>query len=136
MADLAADQPAESDMHREVNYLRRHGEAGRLSYPTFRRHGLPLGSGAIESSIRRVINLRLKGNGIFWLEENAEAVLALRATVVSERWDETMDRMSASMARDNRLDWNWDAPDFSLLPVESANPKSPSKNLTLGPSTN
>jgi hypothetical protein len=36
-----------------------------------------LGSGAIESSIRRVINLRLKGNGIFWLEENAEAILAL-----------------------------------------------------------
>jgi hypothetical protein len=136
LADLAADQPAESDMHREVNYLRRHGEAGRLSYPTFRRHGLPLGSGAIESSIRRVINLRLKGNGIFWLEENAEAVLALRATVVCERWDETMDRMSASMARDNRLDWNWDAPDFSLLPVESANAKSPSKDLTLGQSTN
>ena len=136
LADLAADQPAESEMHREVNYLRRHGEAGRLSYPTFRRHRLPLGSGAIESSIRRVINLRLKGNGIFWLEENAEAVLALRAAVVCERWDETMDRMSASMARDNRLDWNWDSPDFSLLPVESANATSPSKNVTLGQSTN
>ena len=95
-----------------------------------------MGSGAIESSIRRVINLRLKGNGIFWLEENAEAVLALRAAVVYERWDETMDRMSASMARDNRLDWNWDAPDFTLLPVESSHAKSPSKNVTLGHLTN
>ena len=136
LADMAADQPADSEMHREVSYLRRHGEAGRLSYPTFRRQGLPLGSGAIESSIRRVINLRLKGNGIFWLEENAEAVLALRAAVVCDRWDETMDRMSASMARDNRLDWNWDAPDFSLPAVENANAKSTSQHLTSRPSTN
>ena len=34
-----------------------------------------MGSGAIESTIRRVINLRLKGNGIFWTEDNAEAVI-------------------------------------------------------------
>jgi hypothetical protein len=135
LADLAADQPAESEMHREVNYLRRHGEAGRLSYPTFRRHCLPLGSGAIESSIRRVINLRLKGNGIFWLEENAEAVLALRAAVLCERWDETMDHMAASMARDNRLDWNWEAADLSLPPVETSDSKSPSNNANLTPST-
>ena len=79
-----------------------------------------------------MINLRLKGNGIFWLEENAEAVLALRAAVVCDRWDEMLDRMNASMARDNRLDWNWDAPDFSVLPVESSNAKSTSKNVTLG----
>ena len=30
--------------------------------------------GAIESTIRRVINLRLKGNGIYWTEDNAEAI--------------------------------------------------------------
>lgn len=47
-------------------YLRRHGEAGRLSYVTFRSQGLPCGSGAFESSIRRVINLRLKRNAMFW----------------------------------------------------------------------
>jgi hypothetical protein len=135
LADMADDELAESEMQREVNYLRRHGEAGRLSYPTFRRHRLPLGSGAIESSIRRVINLRLKGNGIFWLEENAEAVLALRAAVLCERWDETMDHVSASMARDNRLDWNWEAADLTFPPVETSNSKPPSKSVTPGPST-
>ena len=31
--------------------------------------GVPLGSGAIESTIRRVVNLRLKGNGIYWTED-------------------------------------------------------------------
>ena len=133
LADMAADQPAESEMHREVNYLRRHGEAGRLSYPTFRRHRLPLGSGAIESSIRRVINLRLKGNGIFWLEENAEAVLALRAAVLCERWDETIDHMAASMARDNRLDWSWEAADLSLPQVETSDSQRGAKTVNPNP---
>jgi hypothetical protein len=135
LADLAADQPAESEMHREVNYLRRHGEAGRLSYPTFRRHRLPLGSGAIESSIRRVINLRLKGNGIFWVEENAEAVLALRAAVMTDRWDETLDRMSASMARDNRLDWRWEAGELGPPQAETSGPEPGPKDANPQPST-
>lgn len=59
----------------EINYLDRHGEAGRLDYAKFRRRKLPVGSGAIESAIRRVINLRMKGNSIFWNEENAEGML-------------------------------------------------------------
>lgn len=39
----------------------------------------PLGSGAIESAMRRVVNLRLKGGGIFWHESNANALLLLRS---------------------------------------------------------
>ena len=36
----------------------------RLSYADFAKQRLPLGSGAIESAIRRVINQRIKSNGI------------------------------------------------------------------------
>ncbi len=36
---------------------------------------LPSGSGAIESAIRRVVNLRLKGPSISWHKTSAEAVL-------------------------------------------------------------
>src|SRR4051812_21272516 len=57
---LAADQPDDSVVWREIAYLTRHGEAGRLRYNCFRCRGVPLGSGAIESTICRVINLRLK----------------------------------------------------------------------------
>lgn len=38
-----------------------------------------MGSGAVESAIRRVINLRLKGPSIFWRGPNAERVLHMRA---------------------------------------------------------
>jgi hypothetical protein len=77
----------------KIAYLRKHGEAGRLQYPTFRKLGIPLGSGAIESGIRRVINLRLKNNGMFWREEHAEEMLQVRAQVISKRWDERVKAM-------------------------------------------
>jgi hypothetical protein len=91
----------------QISYLERHGEAGRLAYATFRRRRLPVGSGAIESAIRRVINLRMKGNSIFWKEENAEGMLVLRGLVLSRRWQETFAKISQSMACDRRLDWEW-----------------------------
>ena len=38
-----------------------------------------------------MINLRLKGNSIYWTEDNAEAVFQLRAAVVSGRWEEIVE---------------------------------------------
>jgi hypothetical protein len=96
----------------EISYLERHGEAGRLDYAKFRRRKLPVGSGAIESAIRRVINLRLKGNSIFWNEENAEGMLVLRGLVLSRRWKGEFAKITESMARDRRLDWEWQSPDM------------------------
>jgi hypothetical protein len=107
---LAAGKPADSSVWREIGYLTRHSAAGRLRYNCFRARGVPLGSGAIESTIRRVVNLRLKGTGIFWTEENAEAVFQLRAAVVSGRWEEIVDRTREAMARDRRLEWHWQPP--------------------------
>jgi hypothetical protein len=107
---LAAGQPDDSAVWREIGYLTRHSEAGRLRYHCFRCRGVPLGSGAIESTIRRVINLRLKGTSIFWTEENAEAVFQLRAAVVSGRWEEILDHTREAMAKDRRTDWHWEPP--------------------------
>jgi hypothetical protein len=108
---LAMGQPEDSAVWREINYLTKHFEAGRLRYNCFRCRGVPLGSGAIESTIRRVLNLRLKGNGIYWTEENAEAVFQLRAAVVSGRWEEILDHTREAMARDRRTDWHWAPPE-------------------------
>ncbi|MCA9020633.1 MAG: hypothetical protein KDA74_10850, partial [Planctomycetaceae bacterium] len=104
---LADDNPQIGQLQTEINYLQRHGDAGRLAYPTFRGQGLPLGSGAIESSIRRVINLRLKGNGIFWREDNAESMLQLRALVISDRWDERVQQMRSIRKTTHLPTWHW-----------------------------
>ncbi len=48
---------------------------------------LPIGSGAIESLIRQVVNLRIKGNGKFWLRSNAEIMLHSRCQWVAGNWN-------------------------------------------------
>ncbi len=45
-----------------------------------------MGSGAMESAIRRVVNLRIKSNSIFWLAENVEAIVPLRSFYKTRRW--------------------------------------------------
>ena len=107
LTELAEMDGEGEDARTEIAYLTKHGEAGRLQYPTFRRLGIPLGSGAIESSIRRVINLRLKNNGMFWREEHAEAMLQVRAAVISKRWDERVEAMRKHLRYDRRMDWKW-----------------------------
>lgn len=106
LTELADEQPDNAVIRTEIAYLTKHGEAGRLKYPTFRAAGLPLGSGAIESGVRRVINLRLKGNGIFWDEANAEAMLQLRAQVITGRWDERVAAMRRLELKHGRHDWH------------------------------
>jgi len=108
----AADCSAGTPVGTVLAYLEKHQFAGHLDYDHFRRRGLPLGSGAIESAIRRVVNLRLKGPGLLWLEENAEAMLVLRAAALTDRWQETLEHARLTLAGDRRLDWRWESPDM------------------------
>lgn len=72
-------------LRRELNYFMRNRK--RMLYSTISGLGLPIGSGAMESAIRRVVNLRLKGASIYWLRETAEAMLLLRSYYKSGRWN-------------------------------------------------
>ena len=111
LSDLAGlldeDSKAKAGVLTEIAYLQKHGQAGRLSYAHFRSLGIPLGSGAIESSIRRVINLRLKSNSMFWREPHAEMMLQIRAQVISDRWDERLKEMRQLHRTHARTDWTW-----------------------------
>jgi hypothetical protein len=118
---MAQAQPFDSAVWVEIESLDKHEP--HLRYDWFQYRGRPLCSGAVESAIRRVINLRLKGNGIYWREENAEAMLVLRAAALTGRWEETMERVQTAMATDRHRDWRWTAPDIeaelkSALPIK------------------
>lgn len=108
---LAHGRPQKNPVWVKIRYLTKHHEAGRLSYPVFRYRRLPIGSGAIESTIRRTINLRLKGNSMYWTADNAEAVFQLRAAILSGRWDENVEHTRDAIARDRRLSWHWSPPE-------------------------
>lgn len=112
----------------EVAYLHKHEDNSHMEYARLKRRGLPIGSGAIESAIRRVINLRLKGNGLMWLEENAEAMLVMRAAALTDRWEEMIEHAHAGALRQGRLVWRWQAPDLveqlkGNVPVEPPVPQ-------------
>jgi hypothetical protein len=60
----------------------------RMAYAKLMAIKLPIGSGAIESTVRRVVNLRLKGPSIFWCRASAEAILLLRSYYKAGRWNQ------------------------------------------------
>jgi hypothetical protein len=135
LSQLGKDLPSGHELWTELSYLERHGEEGHLDYVRFRRRGVPLGSGAIESAIRRVINLRLKGNSISWYEENAEGMMMLRCLVLSNRWDDTFVEISASLASNRRLDWTFRSPDMpaQLEAKITIEPPKPQVSATSAP---
>lgn len=130
LGHFAWQLPNEHAVWTPISYLERHGEQGHLDYARFRRRGLPLGSGAVESAIRRVINLRLKGNSISWYEGNAEGMLVLRGLVLTGRWDDTFARIWSSLRSDRRLSWRFKSPDILAqlnagIPIKPPSPQQP-----------
>ena len=72
-----------------LNYFIKHGLTNdRMNYAAARTHKMPIGSGAIESAIRRVINLRVKSNATYWLRDNAETMIRVRAWLKAGRSQE------------------------------------------------
>src|SRR5262252_1352352 len=73
---------------RAVRYLAVH--AHRMRYVTLEAGKLSIGSGQVESAVRRVINLRFKAPGSFWTETTVSGLMHLRAAFQAGRWDEIM----------------------------------------------
>jgi len=68
-----------------LNYLER--RITHLDYKFAIEQDLPIGSGAIESGNRHVIQQRLKIPGAWWKRENAQAMLDLRTLRANGDWD-------------------------------------------------
>ena len=73
---------------RALGYVEAH--AHRMRYVTLEARKLPIGSGHVESAVRRVINLRFKAPGSFWREMTVSGLMHLRAAFKAGRWDEIM----------------------------------------------
>ena len=88
-----------------IRYVKNHAKL--MKYGEAQAKRLPIGSGAVESSIRRVINLRAKGAGMFWKIENAEGFLHLRATLLSGEWQLMLRRVAQHTRTTRQVDWEW-----------------------------
>lgn len=85
LGDLVpTDSTATEEVRKALGYFTTN--ARRMDYPTFRARHLPIGSGAIESSCKTLIEEREKGAGMRWTKADAQAVASLRALWRSGRW--------------------------------------------------
>lgn len=76
-------------MHTIYDFLVTHQK--HLTYQQFVEQHFLIGSGAIESLIRQVVNLRLKDSGRFWLKEHAETLLHARCWWAAGTWEHFRD---------------------------------------------
>lgn len=85
---LAVGRRAKSITEHRDYFVR---NAKRMQYAAFETAHIPIGSGAIESAVRRIVNMRMKSNGMFWLEVNAEGMLLVRSYLKSGYLDALVD---------------------------------------------
>ncbi len=58
----------------------------RMDYAAYRQAGFPIGSGTVESAAKTLVQQRMKQAGMRWSRSGAQAMLALRARLLSDRW--------------------------------------------------
>src|ERR1700730_7303889 len=68
-------------------YLRKH--AVWMQYATYRRQGLPIGSGVTEAACKTVFAERLKRSGMTWGRAGGQVIVDLRVLVLSGVWQTT-----------------------------------------------
>jgi hypothetical protein len=84
-----------------VAYLSARIEQAR--YAQFIAAGYPIGSGAVESANKLVVEARLKRAGMRWAIAHVNPMLALRTVACSDRWGEAWPQITAQVRRQARL---------------------------------
>jgi hypothetical protein len=69
----------------------------QITYAAFQAAGYPIGSGCVESGNKVVIEARLKGPGMHWTREHADALAALRTVIANGRWAESWPRIAGQI---------------------------------------
>ena len=79
---------------REMGYFTKNKE--RMRYAEFRKRGLFVGSGVVEAGCRTVVAQRLKQSGMHWTVKGAENIIALRCSILSNRWEDFWEQRAAA----------------------------------------
>lgn len=88
---LVQDHPELPELGESLAYLEK--REAHMQYPTYLAQGWPIGSGAVESGNKVVVEARLKGAGMHWARDNVNPMLALRNALCSGRWAEARSRI-------------------------------------------
>lgn len=78
-----------------VDYFEKRRE--QIAYAAFEQAGYPIGSGAVESGNKLVVEARLKGAGMHWAPEHVNPLVALRTVACSDRWEEAWPQITVRL---------------------------------------
>ena len=95
LTELQRQQPQAEVLASNLAYLKKRKE--QMQYPRFQALGWPIGSGAVESGNKLVVQARLKGSGMHWAESNVNPMLAIRNILCSGRWREEWPRIESRL---------------------------------------
>jgi hypothetical protein len=84
--DLTAAVDPEAGRRRDEALAYFEKRRAQIAYADFRAQGYPIGSGAIESANKLVVEARLKGSGMHWARASVSPMVCLRALLCSDRW--------------------------------------------------
>ncbi len=92
---LQQEHPEMAVLSENLAYLEK--REAHMQYPTFQAQGLPIGSGAVESAHKVVVEARLKGAGMHWAPDNVNPMVALRNLVCNDRWEEDWPKIATQL---------------------------------------
>lgn len=98
----SAGQASRETVQKALHYFEHN--VARMQYGTFRKMGYFIGSGVVEAGCKTVIGARCKQSGMFWSQEGAQNILALRCIDRSRQADAFWkNRASQHAARNDSL---------------------------------
>ena len=90
---LVQEHPELPELHEPCAYLEK--REAHMQYPACLAQGWPMGSGAVESGNKVVVEARLKGAGMHWARAHVNPMVALRSAICSDRWQEARGQILA-----------------------------------------
>lgn len=124
--DQAQPQDVQDVLHESWAYLTK--RKAMLRYAHFQQLGYPIGSGAIESANKVVVERRLKGAGMHWARASVNPMLALTNLHANQRWEEAWPAILTERRHAQRAPHTTaltTPPLAETLPSEPAPPKPP-----------
>jgi hypothetical protein len=101
LGGLKAQHPEVEVLSANLAYLEK--REAHMQYPEYQAQGLPIGSGAMESGNKVVVEARLKGAGMHWAPHHVNPMLALRNILCSNRWEKDWPQILTGLRQAERL---------------------------------
>jgi hypothetical protein len=91
---LPKDPRAKPDARTQIAYFQKNKD--HMRYDQYRKQGLFIGSGVVEATCKHLVGHRLKQSGMEWTVRGANAILAARSVILSNRFEDYWEQRDAA----------------------------------------